>query len=293
MPSGKPNWGRLRSRLGFEDLNTKEVNEFESAPCDNVPSAEYMISESPLDRAVILAAGRGTRMGEMTREMPKPMLPAQGKPLLEHIVERLAAGGVERLLIIVGYHHELIEEHFRNSRFAMEFRRQEPVNGTGSAALLAKDFAAGKPFLLTYGDILVEPDEYRRCISVLEENRNCAAAVAVKRVDDPWQGAAVYEAGGRITQIIEKPPKGASTTHWNSAGFYAFRPLLFDYLHRIQPSSRNEYELTSALELMLSEQRELRISEVAGHWRDVGRPEDLEAVNRREGATISQEERKH
>lgn len=232
-------------------------------------------------------------MGEMTREMPKPMLPVQGKPLVEHIVERLAAAGIERFFIVVGYHHELIEEHFRKSRFTMEFRRQEPVNGTGSAALLAKDFVAGKPFLLTYGDILVEPDEYRRSISVLQENRNCAAAVAVKRVDDPWQGAAVYETEGRISRIIEKPPKGTSTTQWNSAGFYTFRPVVFDYLRRIQPSSRNEYELTSALDLMLTEQRELRISEVAGDWRDVGRPEDLEAVNKRESDTISQEEVKN
>jgi NDP-sugar pyrophosphorylase family protein len=238
------------------------------------------MSETFLNCAVILAAGRGTRMGEMTREMPKPMLPVQGKPLVEHIVERLTAAEIQRFLVIVGYHRELIEEHFRNSGFAMKFVRQEPVNGTGSAALLAKDFVAGKPFLLTYGDILVEPDEYRRCTSVLEKNRNCAVAIAVKRVDDPWQGAAVYETGGRITQIIEKPPKGTSTTHWNSAGFYAFRPVLFDYLRRIQPSARNEYELTSALELMLMDGLELRISEVAGSWRDVGRPEDLQAVNR-------------
>jgi dTDP-glucose pyrophosphorylase len=159
--------------------------------------------------------------------------------------------------------------------------------------LLAKEFVAGKPFLLTYGDILVAPDEYRRCISVLSENPDCAAVVAVKRVDDPWQGAAVYEANGRISRIIEKPPKGSSRTPWNSAGFYAFRPALFDYLRRIQPSARNEYELTSALELMLTEGRELRISEVAGAWRDVGRPEDLEAVNRQERVTISQEEAKY
>jgi NDP-sugar pyrophosphorylase family protein len=251
------------------------------------------MSEFSLDCAVILAAGRGTRMGEMTREVPKPMLPVRGKPLLEHIAERLAAAGIERFFIVVGYHHELIEDHFRNSRFTMEFRRQEPVNGTGSAALLAQDFVAGKPFLLSYGDILVEPDEYRRCISVLQENRNCAAAVAVKRVDDPWQGAAVYETDGRISRIIEKPPRGTSTTHWNSAGFYTFRPVVFDYLRRIQPSARNEYELTSALDLMLAEERELRIFEVTGAWRDVGRPEDLEAVNRGESATISQKEGKH
>ncbi len=232
----------------------------------------------PLRKAVILAAGRGTRMGEITRELPKPMLPVQGRPLLEHICNRLAAAGVDRLLIVVGYRHDLIEKHFRNWQPALEFRLQQPVNGTGSAAQLAREFAAEDPFLLTYGDILCEPAEYARCGSILLQH-HAAAAVAVKAVDDPWQGAAVYEDQGRILEIIEKPPKGTSSTHWNSAGFYAFQPVLFDYLDRLQPSARNEYELTSALHDMLTTGLDLRISPIEGAWRDVGRPEDLEAVN--------------
>src|SRR5581483_5528822 len=123
------------------------------------------MSELSLDGAVILAAGRGTRMGELTREMPKPMLPVQGKPLLEHIVGRLAAAGIMRFFVVVGYHHELIEDHCRNSRFALEFRRQGPVNGAGSAARMEEVFVGGKPCLLTYGDILGDPEGYRRCIS--------------------------------------------------------------------------------------------------------------------------------
>jgi NDP-sugar pyrophosphorylase family protein len=232
-----------------------------------------------LRRAVILAAGKGTRMGAITHEIPKPMLPIQGKPMLEHILDRLAAAGVEHFFLVVGYHHELIEQHFQNWRLPVEFRLQEPVNGTGSAARLAKNFVTAQPFLLTYADILCDPAEYTRAGKILEQHPACAAAVAVKAVDDPWQGAAVYEENGRIRQIIEKPRKGASTTHWNSAGFYAFRPVLFDYLDRIQPSARNEYELTSALDLMLDGGLELRISPIAGGWRDVGRPEDLAALN--------------
>ncbi len=159
--------------------------------------------------------------------------------------------GVDRIFVVVGYRHDLIENYFQNWHLALEFRLQQPVNGTGSAAQLAREFAAGDPFLLTYGDILCEPAEYARCGSILLQHR-AAAAVAVKAVDDPWQGAAVYEDHGRILEIIEKPPKGTSSTHWNSAGFYAFQPVLFDYLDRLQPSARNEYELTSALHDMLT-----------------------------------------
>ncbi len=103
--------------------------------------------------------------------------------------------------------------------------------------------------------------------------------LAVKAVDDPWQGAAVYVDRGRITQIIEKPPQGTSKTPWNSAGFYCFRPEIFKYLAALKPSIRNEYELTSAIDAMLADGLLLRISPIEGDWRDVGRPEDLAAVN--------------
>ncbi|MBV9761121.1 MAG: NTP transferase domain-containing protein [Acidobacteriaceae bacterium] len=238
------------------------------------------MNSSPfIRRAVALAAGKGTRMGAITEETPKPMLPIQGKPMLEHILERLASAGIERFLIVVGYRHESIERHFRSSPLAIEFRVQEIVNGTGSAAQLARGFTSGEPFLLTYADILCDSIEYTRCAETLRDHPAAAAVLAVKAVDDPWQGAAVYEDRGRILNIVEKPPRGASTTHWNSAGLYAFRPVLFDYLDRVVPSQRNEYELTSALDLMLAEGDELRISPIAGAWRDVGRPEDLAALN--------------
>ena len=243
------------------------------------PPQEPYLSESAISRAVILAAGRGTRMGDMTQEIPKPMLPIHGRPMLEYILDRLAVSGLSQFLIVTGYHGEAIEQHFAGTKPPVHFVRQNPVNGTGSGALLAREFMRNEPFLLTYGDILCEPAEYGRALQILSANPACAAAVAVKEVDDPWQGAAVYESNGRISRIVEKPPKGASTTHWNSAGFYSFRPVIFEYLARLEPSPRGEYELTSALASMLADGLELRISPIEGAWRDVGRPEDLAAMN--------------
>jgi NDP-sugar pyrophosphorylase family protein len=226
------------------------------------------------EKAVILAAGRGTRMGAMTEEIPKPMLEIRGRPMLAHVLDNLRAAGLAKFLIVTGYHAETIETYF-SALPDVEFLRQSPVDGTGSATLLAEPFAANESFLLTYGDILCDPVEYQRAISIEAD-----AVVAVKAVDDPWQGAAVYEEAGRITRIIEKPPKGTSTTAWNSAGFYIFRPVVFDYVRRIERSPRGEYELPSALEGMLRDGLDLRISAIEGAWRDVGRPEDLAAMNR-------------
>jgi dTDP-glucose pyrophosphorylase len=218
-------------------------------------------------------------MGAITQEMPKPMLPVHGRPLMEHIMDRLAEAGIRRFLIVVGFQGHLIEQHFAGWRLPVEFRRQAVVNGTGSAAKLAEEFAGGEPFLLSFGDCLCSAAEYVRCLAILSGNPQTAAVIAGKDIEDPWQGAAIYESEGRISRILEKPPKGTSTTHWGSAGFYAFRPVIFEYLARLTPSARNEYEITSAFEMMLADGLELLLSLVEGEWRDVGRPEDLAAVN--------------
>jgi NDP-sugar pyrophosphorylase family protein len=234
--------------------------------------------ESAIRRAVVLAAGRGKRMGEITAEVPKPMLPVRGRPMIEHVLDRLAAAGVEEFLIVVGYRRELIEAHFKNWRLPVHLKVQDPVDGTGSAALLARDFAAGAPFLLTFADILCEPEAYVRCARVLEQHPATAAVLGVREVDDPWRGAAVYVENGRVADVIEKPPPGQSTTRWNSAGLFVLRPVAFAYLARLQPSVRNEYELTAIFNPMLVDKLEVRISPIDGNWRDVGYPDDLEAV---------------
>jgi dTDP-glucose pyrophosphorylase len=230
-------------------------------------------------KAVILAAGRGTRMGGMTSGIPKPMLPVHGRPILEYVLDGLAAVGIENVLIVVGYHREVILDHFSNWRTPIEFRVQDPIDGTGSAARLAREFADGEPFLFTFGDILCNPAAYARCGQVVTDYPNTAVVIGVKDVDDPWRGAAVYVENGLITRIVEKPPVGTSTTRWNSAGLFAMSPVVFSYLDRLKPSQRNEYEITSAFEMMLGDSLELRISPIEGAWRDIGFPGDLDELD--------------
>jgi dTDP-glucose pyrophosphorylase len=149
---------------------------------------------------------------------------------------------------------------------------QEKQDGTGSAALLAREFAAGDPFLMTYGDNIVEPQVYR---DILAKAEGAEMALAVKYVDDPYQGGAVYTEGDRVTRIIEKPPQGTSTTHWNNAGIYVFRPSIFEALDRVELSPRGEYELTDAVYAIVNSGKPVHWYAIEGFWRDIGRPEDL------------------
>ncbi|MBS1830886.1 MAG: NTP transferase domain-containing protein [Acidobacteria bacterium] len=226
-----------------------------------------------IETAVILAAGKGTRMGRLTAETPKPMLPLAGKPMLEHILDRMRGAGIRRVLIVIGYRGDLIREHFADYPLAMEYREQEVANGTGSAALLAREFVGGDAFVLTFGDILCSTEDYQGLMAKLDEA--AAGVLGVKYVDDPAPGAAVYEENDRVVRIVEKPPVGTSTTHWNSAGLYAFRPEVFAELARIPLSPRGEYELTTAVEQLIERDAVVRMYPIEQEWMDVGRPEDL------------------
>jgi dTDP-glucose pyrophosphorylase len=226
-------------------------------------------------KAIVLAAGKGTRMGALTEEIPKPMLPIEGRPMLEYIVGRLQQSGIPEILLVVGYHHEMIENHFRTGFTGISYAIQHVVEGTASAVKLGREFTVGEPFLLTYGDIITAAANYRGISQALTTN-NAAGVVGVKKVEDPWQGAAVYaDPTGTVTQIIEKPPKGTSTTNWNSAGLYAFSTLVFDEIDTVPKSPRGEYEITTAIQQLIEHQRPVRLYDMQGAWRDVGRPEDL------------------
>jgi dTDP-glucose pyrophosphorylase len=216
-------------------------------------------------------------MGALTEALPKPMLPLEGRPMLEHIVERLREAGIEEILLVVGYRRETIEEHFAGFP-GVHFAVQEPVEGTAWAVRLGHAFTAGEAFLLTFGDIITASANYRG-IGELQQRESAAAVVGVKWVDDPWQGAAVYAAAnGAVSRIVEKPVPGTSSTHWNSAGLYAFGPEVFEEIDRVPKSPRGEYEITSAVEQFIERGAPVFLFDMKGAWRDVGRPEDLEVA---------------
>ena len=235
-----------------------------------------------MKKAVILAAGRGTRMGELTRETPKPLIELNGRPMLLHILDRIAAAGVSEVFIVTGYLADQLEAAARSHGISVTFQRQHEVNGTAKAALLARDWVGNDPFLLTFGDILAEPAHYA---GMRDDFPGADGVLAARFVDDPFQGAAIYvDADRTVARIIEKPPKGTSKTNWNSAGIYVFSPLLFAELERVPLSERGEYEATSAIGQMIEAGKRLRMFPLDGDWLDVGRPEDLDKARRITGS---------
>src|SRR5438874_11954574 len=145
-----------------------------------------------IDKAVLLAAGRGTRMRELTVDLPKPMIDVRGKPVLQHIVEGLREACVRDLLIIVGYRADAVQNFFGDgSRYNIEIQYATQVvpDGTGRIVDLARNFAGDSPFVLSYGDILVDPANYKRLIDLPHD---VEAIISVTRGEDVTKGGAVF-----------------------------------------------------------------------------------------------------
>ena len=158
-------------------------------------------------KAVILAAGRGTRMGALTEELPKPMLPVEGKPILEHIITGIAAQGVREVCLIVGWKAEVIQKHFGDGSalgLNITYTTQEVQDGTGKAPELAREFVGNDAFLLTYGDILVRPGTYKQMIARFGEG-DFSGLITVTLGEDVRKGGInFFDDDFCLQKIVEK-----------------------------------------------------------------------------------------
>jgi len=233
-----------------------------------------------IDRAVILAAGRGTRMRELTTELPKPMIEVRGKPVLQHIVEGLRDAGARRFLIIVGYHAEMVRKFFGDGRLHnvdIEYAMQTVQDGTGRVVNLARNFTGGSPFILSYGDILISPVSYKRVVDLPD---NCEAIITVTGGEDVSKGGAVFVNDQmELVDLREKTKPGEPSSPWYNAGLYAFRPSIFEFIARLEPSPRGEYELTDAIRDLAQSGKKVQAIELSGEWADVRDPEVLAKLN--------------
>ena len=233
-----------------------------------------------IDRAVILAAGRGARMRELTNDVPKPMIEVRGKPVLQHIVQGLRDAGVRKFLIIVGYHAEAVRNFFGNGRshnVAIEYATQTVQDGTGRVVNLARDFTDASPFVLSYGDILISPANYKHVVGLPDD---VEAVITVTRGEDVSKGGAVLvNEQMELVDLREKPKPGEPTSPWYNAGLYAFRPSIFEFIEKLKPSPRGEYELTDAIRDLAHSGKTVKALELTGEWADVRDPEVLARLN--------------
>ena len=220
-------------------------------------------------------------MRDLTADLPKPMLEVRGKPVAQHIIDGLRDAGVSEFLIVVGYRADVVQNHFGDGardKIDIKYATQVVQDGTGRVVDLAREFAGTSPFVLSYGDILVDPCNYKKLVDLGD---GVDAIISVKSGEDVSKGGAVFlNERLELIDLREKPAPGEPVSPWYNAGVYTFRPSIFEFTAKLQPSPRGEYELTDAIRDMARAGKRIQALELAGEWADVRDPEILSRLNR-------------
>ena len=244
--------------------------------------------DQPIIKAIVPAAGLGTRLLPATKSQPKEMLPVGRKPVVQYVIEELQAAGLSQILIVTGRRKRAIEDHFDSdpqlvaaleqagnealladleyveggSRFF--YTRQSTPMGLGHAVSLGTDFVDDDDCAVALGDSLIAADDPAAPLrAMMEAHRNLGAAaiVAVERVprEEAFRYGIVSIDGAEpppgepvaMTDIVEKPSTGTAPTTLAVAARYVFSPAIFEALQRTSPGKRGEIQLTDAIKLLI------------------------------------------
>jgi len=227
-------------------------------------------------KALVLAAGEGTRLRPLTSNVPKPLLLVAGKPFLSHIFDALKAADVTEIALLVGWKANRIREHYGNgSGFGLKITYLEQRDRLGTANAVGHGEAVmDEPFFCINGDVVISEADVLAMKERFERTgRNIMGAVTV---DNPSAFGVIEEKEEKLLRILEKPKQPPSDLI--NAGIFVFRPDIFEQIRRTGKSVRGEYEITDTL-TMMSRTEDVLIHRLRTEWIDVGRPWDLLKAN--------------
>ncbi len=226
-----------------------------------------MPAYTPVESAMVPAAGYGTRLRPLTEVIAKEMLPVGRRPVLEHVVSELKTAGVRRVLFIVSPHKEMIQRYFGDgSRFGVEceYVVQQQMRGLGDAILHGEAWAGRAPFVVAFGDTIIQPAEQPPLsrLAAAHESTGSAATVLAQRIPRERTGKygivdpASAEPGSdpfRVRDIVEKPAPDDAPSTLAVAARWVLTSAVFPYLRNALPGPDGEVNLTNPVREMLRE----------------------------------------
>jgi len=233
-------------------------------------------------KGVILAAGHGTRLLPFTSYRPKHMLPVAGKPILHRSIEYMRdVLDINEIILVVGYQRNSIIEYFKDGRdFGVEInyviQHTHQLKGLAAAINLVEE-RISSDFIVQLGDNLFSAD-LKKVIQHHFDN-NCSATLHVEEHENPERyGVVELDTQGNVISLEEKPriPK----SNYVITGFYVLSPVIFKTIKGLKPSKRGEYELTDALQRLVTDNFRVQAVKIEGWRLDIGYPEDLVSVNK-------------
>lgn len=219
---------------------------------------------------VIMAGGLGTRLGELTKDIPKPMLKVGTKPMIEHIIDMFVSHGFTKFMLSVNYKAEIIKEYFGDgSKFGIEVKYLEEKKrlGTGGALSLI-DIELNEPFFVTNGDVLSSLD-YEKLLAYHKE-KNSIATMCIRK--DSYQipyGVIEVDEANNIKAMKEKPVK----EFFINTGIYVLNPEVLNYVPKDE-----FFDLPSLFDVLKSKSENIKSFEITDYWIDMGKPSDYEKI---------------
>lgn len=252
-------------------------------------------------KAVIPAAGFGTRFLPQTKAMPKEMLPIVDKPVIQYVVEELVASGITDIIIVTGWHKRSIEDHFdypneliqtlkdqKKEKLIEEVKRtaelanfiyirQKGPYGNGTPVLCARQVIGDEPFVVAWGDefIYANPPRAKQCIEVFEKYGDpVISAVQVPKDDVSRYGIVdavkVEDTVYQIKKLVEKPSPEEAPSTLAAHGCYVLTPDIFDDLARLEPGKSGEIWLTDAIRSLMKRRPVYACEVKGGKYYDTG-----------------------
>jgi len=232
-------------------------------------------------KGLLLSGGSGTRLRPLTHSGPKQLIPVANKPVLIYALEDLRRAGITDIAVILGLNgrEQVIERIGNGSQYGVNvsYIDQGAPLGIAHAVACAEDFMAGDPFVVYLGDNILRHG-ITQLVADYDES-NCDAVIALQSVPDPERyGVAELDANGRLVQLVEKPKVPKSDLAL--VGVYLLTTPIFEAIRQIEPSWRNELEITDAIQKLIDDRYVVKHHIIHGWWKDTGMPEDILEVNR-------------
>lgn len=222
-------------------------------------------------KAIILAAGVGSRLRPVTFTTPKPLVPVANRPLITYAIDMMKGGGMDEVGIVVsGMDSPLVGRLGDGSDLGVKITWliQEEQLGLAHAVNTGREFVGDEPFAMFLGDNLFQ-DKMQDWITSFEAS-DWDAALALGEVPDPTRFGIAKIENGVVTELVEKPANPPSK--WAIAGVYMFRPSIFEAIDKIEPSARGEYEITDAIQELTNDGGKVQPYMLNGWWIDAGKP---------------------
>ena len=228
-------------------------------------------------KVVIAAAGRGTRMLDLTKDKSKHLIKVNEKPFLCYLLDNLIEAGYEDFILVVGYKDELFKEFLREYGYEAKLVNQfkilgEEEYGTACPLKCVKDITKDEDFLCIYGDNLYSVED----LKIMNENGGYNYVAGFEHSNPEKYGVLLIKEGDILEEIIEKPKDYVGNVI--NTGLYKFTSEVFEKLPLIKKSPRGEYELTDVVSLLAKEGR-VKVRKIKGGWLDFGNPGDIEKVS--------------